>query len=761
MRKYPSLYFLGFVVGGILLADWARISALWSVLLLLLFTLGGIFFHLKSRLRLSSILFGLGLMSFSIASFSLEVYEKSRDHISSKIEFGGRYHVFGRIADWPQFKGRFTRLPFEIDSIGTDVLEPARGRILINISDSTTIFQRGDRLELWTQIYAVESRRGSGFDYGRYLMIKGIDGISYLPTTLSIRVNKAGRANIYGLVDTMRDWIKQTFAGNLTPDGAALASGFLIGETRDIAPDLYEKFRDSGTLHLLAVSGSNVAVVLLFCAFCLRWTGLGRRTRIGILFAVILIFSLLSYGEPSVVRASVMATLLLLSRTIERRYDTNNLIAAAALIILLIAPAQLFDVGFQLSFVTAWGLIIAATSLDRVWGDRRRSWYYNWIIYPLVLTTGAQLFSAPLIAMYFHRLPIISLVANIIIIPLVSIAVVGSLALLAAQLILPALGALVGSLLQQILELTLYFLDYFGSENSLVLTTPILPPLIAVLVLASLTLLTIGVATPAGRRRCVAGLLLGVNLLGLYIVGKQFVPKPFLEASAMKIPGGAMVLVRGERYSKVDLVITNVIGRDYPVDEKIIIPWLESKSVSEIGRLSVFGAQYDALDDIARIVAGYSVDSLFIPSLLVPAWSDAGQTLLKSNHPCIINTGLGSHSRLPEDGPAVVITSDLYSILDGQASLAITRSLERLPKVATQIIFDPPDSYMISSNGVLPATDSLFIVCSMFEQITSYLDHQTGTNGPKTSFIDLSTIGEANLSWSDSLSKPTLTPAFD
>jgi len=246
---------------------------------------------------------------------------------------------------------------------------------------------------------------------------KGIHGIVYLPTLLNVRVGKPGGRGIIAYVDLLRDEISESLSRNLSEIAASLSAGFLIGETREIPPDVYRWFRDSGTLHLLAVSGSNVALVIFFLIIVLRPLALPRKRRAMVLMGCVMLFALLSYGEPSVVRASLMAVLILLANIFERRYNLNQIIASAAMIILLAAPTQLFSVGFQLSFVTAWGLIFVTPRVAKLFEAVNHKGWYRWLVLPFMISLIAQLFSMPLIALYFGKVPAISVIANLVIIP--------------------------------------------------------------------------------------------------------------------------------------------------------------------------------------------------------------------------------------------------------------------------------------------------------------------------------------------------------
>ena len=420
LKKYPGLFFLIPVVAGILFTDFVR-PAGWLLLLLCLISfVGGLVLFKKESARFSIILFALCLFFFSGFHYGLKTYNFGSNHIARFISEKQTYQIYGEVADWPELKHNRTELTIAIDSLGNGTIFPVKGGILLKLSKTTTALQRGDKVEFWGTIYPVKSQHGpGGFDYGRYLRHKGIHGIVYLPTLLNVRVGKPGGRGIIAYVDLLREEISESLSRNLSKVAASLSAGFLIGETREIPLDVYSWFRDSGTLHLLVVSGSNVALVIFFLIIILRPLALPRKRRALVLMGCVMLFALLSYGEPSVVRASLMAILILLANVFERRYNLNQIIASAAMIILLAAPTQLFSVGFQLSFVTAWGLIFVTPSAAKFFEAVKHRGWYRWLVLPFMISLIAQIFSMPLIALYFGKVPAISVIANLVIIPLV------------------------------------------------------------------------------------------------------------------------------------------------------------------------------------------------------------------------------------------------------------------------------------------------------------------------------------------------------
>jgi competence protein ComEC len=386
-------------------------------------------------------------------------------------------------------------------------------------------------------------------------------------------------------------------------------------------------FRDSGTLHLLAVSGSNVALVILFFIWVMRPFWFGPLIRAVILLAIVAVFAGLSYGDPSVMRASIMATLVIGARLLHRSYNLNNIVAVTALIILLVEPAQLFDVGFQLSFVTAWGLVFLVPHLTDLFEQYHDRFWYRWLVFPALISFVAQLCSTPIIAYYFGRIPVISVAANLIIVPMVSIAVLGILLLLVADLVWPLLGAFVGSLLDLWLQGVVQVLAVMGGDNIPVLQTGSAfkggVGLVAITAAYAILILTVlSFKYRLARRLVVFAVVLVTNVgLAYVVLGQTGRDRAWLDYTT--VPGGVAVLIRDIASDRPDLIITGLARRSYPIDERVISPWLVRQGIQRLGRVFVLSAEYTALDDLLRSLSDYEARSLYASRHLAPSLADA------------------------------------------------------------------------------------------------------------------------------------------
>ncbi len=214
----------------------------------------------------------------------------------------------------------------------------------------------------------------------------------------------------YSVANTARRAVLQgTNALPATP--RALLSGFLLGDTRAIPDSMVADFRAAGLSHLLAVSGANVAFALAVVDPALRRLRRGPRLAAGI--GVLVLFGTMTRWEPSVLRAAVMAGLVMLARGIGRPADARRVLVLAMIVLLGSDPFLLRSVGFQLSCGACAGIVmVAAPVTARLRGP-------NWFREALGVTAAAQIGVAPVLLATFGSVPLVALPANLLAAPLV------------------------------------------------------------------------------------------------------------------------------------------------------------------------------------------------------------------------------------------------------------------------------------------------------------------------------------------------------
>ncbi len=608
-RKYPAVIILLFLVAGIVLADIIKIPCGVYLFTALTAFLTGVALYQYRMKRAAVIVFLVGFLALSGFNFAFRYKAFPPGHVKHFVDNNQKYIIYAEIDDWPVLYEHKTILYARLDSLRhEDHVIPGKGRLIINIAVPTTRIQYGDRLIWEACLFAVKGGANpSGLDYRRYLNLKGVFGACYLPHDLNIRVNPAGKYDYHHVIQNLRQEILEIFQQTLKPPHAAVASGFFLGETRNIPEHIYAYFRDSGTLHLLAVSGSNVWLLVGLIALLLMASNLNPRRKAIILIAFVIIFSSLAQNQPSVVRASVMAILVLIGKALQRRIELNNIIAAAADLILAAAPAQLFDIGFQLSFVVAWALVFMTPRILAHIKINKERKYINWLIFPVVISFIAQAASMPLIAYYFGRVTFISFAANLIIVPLNSLIVIGEMVLLLAYTLLPLLGQLIGIPLNALFDLNLYLLELFGSKSTLEPCLLSFSGWMVILFLVVLTLGTLAIDSKRARRHLVFLLIIS----GCIWAGSRLNRlESDYRLTVFSLARGNMVVCEGEKTNY--LFMADLTEQEYILAEKTAVPYLKNKGVRNLSIISLT-PDYATLQEAVATAQLFDTVQLYVP----------------------------------------------------------------------------------------------------------------------------------------------------
>lgn len=343
---------------------------------------------------------------------------------------------------------------------------------------------RGDRIRLEGVLRTPSpSRNFGGFDYRLYLYrhhthwqlsVKGLASVTagngderlnderaagWADPSRLLRLNDDARYRLAGV-------FKQLFGEDSTDTG--YLQSLVLGLTDDIEPGLYAQFSQLGLTHILAISGTHVAVFVAGCLWLLRLCRMTRERALVVTIAVIPLYIALTGSSPSAVRAGIMGMvgLYMVRRGLWK--DAGNLIAFAAVAMLLWEPYYVYDVSFQLSFLVTLGLIVGVQRFGALLPIRQGA------VSGLVsITIVAQLVSFPITVYYFNGLSLLSLLANFILVPFISLLVLplGTFALLAGMIAIP-LGAPLAWLVKPMNTATFWLIDAAATHDPLRLIWP-------------------------------------------------------------------------------------------------------------------------------------------------------------------------------------------------------------------------------------------------------------------------------------------------
>jgi len=263
--------------------------------------------------------------------------------------------------------------------------------------------------------------------------------------------NGQGVVEIRGWLFGLRNRLAESLNSALPEPQSSLAQALLLGIRSHIPDSLMKAFRDTGTAHILAISGLNVAILGGIVLNSTAWLfGRQRPTYILIAFGITWFYALLTGMQPPVIRSAIMFSLLLAALWLGRPQSALTPLALAAAIMVGISPLVLWDVSFQLSFVAVAGLILLFPAFQR-WGRKVMAGekealtsVANPIIDSLAVTLAATIATLPLIAYYFGYVSLVALPANFLALLALPGAIILALLIALLGLFAPALSSVIG-----------------------------------------------------------------------------------------------------------------------------------------------------------------------------------------------------------------------------------------------------------------------------------------------------------------------------
>lgn len=378
----------------------------------------------------------------------------------------------------------------------------------------------GDRLQVVLQPVLPESPANTfEFDFGKWLRHKGICGTSYVKDWSIL--SKASAWNVKAQAERMRRLLLQQFA-RFGVDGPefALASALVLGETNQLTNETKADFSVSGVSHILSVSGLHVAVVYAVLAFLLSFFDKFERGRVPkqlILVTLLFFYAFLTGLAPSVIRSAFMFSLLALGKCMHRKSQTLNTVLFSAFVLLLWNPGYLYDLGFQLSYLAVFFIVVVHPRLVALCNPSNKAATYLWEM--LCLSLVAQLGTSPLTVLAFHTFPNYFLFNNLVAVPYSSLIIYLALAFLMLSGI-PWVGPILARLLNGCLHGFLVLVETTGDFPH-ALTENIYPSVLEVIGFY-LIILTFFIAILLKRRNWYIPFLASILCLQLLSVCTSF-----------------------------------------------------------------------------------------------------------------------------------------------------------------------------------------------------------------------------------------------
>ncbi|RPI31684.1 MAG: DUF4131 domain-containing protein, partial [Chloroflexota bacterium] len=560
-------FLLGTVLGSALswpVPLWLALAGLAALGLLLRRRISLLFQSLPVSLPSTPVPYSLIILALALGAARYQASLPAMDPGFTGWYAGGEQKMIveGMVAYPPETRDRsvsFVLRPDRLRAEGSIQYIPVKGLLHVTCLPGND-WHYGDRLRL---VGLLETPpQGEGFSYRDYLERQGIYAAMLYPQVKVISTDQGNPVLrwIYAIRDRALAVSKQIFP---EPEGSLLA-GILLGVETGIPEPVREAFRLTGTAHIIAISGANMAVVAgLFSTLFGRWLG-PRRGAIAAVLGIGL-YTVLVGASAAVVRAAFMGGLSLFARQLGRRQAGLNSLAFTAAIITLVAPQSPWDAGFQLSFMATLGLVVYADPFSqaflrlasRVLPEPMAARLVGPVGEYFLFTLAAQLTTLPVILYHFHILSPVSLLANPAILPVQpAVMILGGLAVMLGMIYLP-LGSLAAYLAWPFTLYTIRAVEAFAALPFAGINVDPMGPWVVVILYAALLAITLSVPRWS-RWKTVVSPSMGLAVMAVLVF--------LIWRAAMWMPDGRLHLTVLDVGSGDGLLIQSPTGRSMLID---------------------------------------------------------------------------------------------------------------------------------------------------------------------------------------------------
>lgn len=411
--KSPFLYITPLLITGIILSVFNL--NIFVVLISLFVTFSLQFwahFYLKSRLfywatALSILLLGIGIGSFNSSEFRNDSLQGNQSFICIVKEFQNS------TKNWKKGVVEIVKVK------QNEAILPIRESMLLYFNSSV---REGDLLLVNTKVLSIENKGNPGeFDAESYWKNKGITKFGFVGDNEFKWVGHSKVALLKSWVSGIRSSLAEHIDNYFEGDIRGIIKAILLGDKTDLSIESRNSFSKAGAMHVLAVSGLHVGIVMYLLLFVFsRFPRLfSRRLALVLTICIVWIYALITGLSPSVTRAALMFTILISGQVLSRQTNSINILFFSAFVMLLFDPNLLFDLGFQLSYLAVLGILLLHRPIVKMIYIPNKWLLKIWE--GTAVGIAAQLATFPLILFHFHQFPNYFLLTNLVVMAIAGI----------------------------------------------------------------------------------------------------------------------------------------------------------------------------------------------------------------------------------------------------------------------------------------------------------------------------------------------------
>lgn len=450
--KYPFLRYTILLIIGITLSIYAEFTLNLISIFGIIFTISlQIFFNFKNNIfNILSIIY--------IIFFGFLLHQVFNEKTYSNIPFHSNF--IGKIADFTEIKNGKLKTIIQVNKLinQQDTNEVNFKTVVYLPLQNTQNLSYGDIISCKGNIFNMPpSESKYTFDFAKYWANQYIYFQSYPKS--SVLIEKGNDFNIFRITTQLRNYCDNIFKKNIrSPNEYAFVTAMILGIRNHIDVDLKDAYSKTGVIHVIAISGLHISLFFFIINGIFSKIFKSKKVVAGIVLITIWIYGLMTGLSPSVMRAVIMHSVILIGVFLNRKTNLINNLSLSAFILLIINPNNLIDIGFQLTFVAVFGIAIFNNlKPNKPLSD---NYFINYFFEIVSLTLVAQLSLIPLLIYYFHSFSLSFLIANLAIIPLSNFIIYESLAML--------IGHFFGNYITKIIASIIYYNTQLMNQLALI-----------------------------------------------------------------------------------------------------------------------------------------------------------------------------------------------------------------------------------------------------------------------------------------------------
>ena len=470
LLKYIPLQLVLFLIIGILIGFYISFtpSFISGVLLIVLCILGSVYLINREKIVQNNYFALFAFISFICIGIATSTFNNDllkKNHYSSYLSNSSVTSVLlvDKVLKPNSYYNRYFAKVVLVNS------DKTHGKILLNIAKDSinTILNVDDKFIVAAKFNTInEPLNPYQFNYKRYLEKQQV----YYQITLKNKeyvLLKGDGHSIKGWAFLFRKKINTALIKNgYEGDVLAIINALLLGQRQEISKDIMQNYQNAGAIHILAVSGLHVGIILLLLNFLLKpieKIKYGIHIKLLIVIVLLWVFAFVAGLSASVVRAVTMFTAVAIALSLKRSKNVYNALIISIFFLLLFNPNYIFDVGFQLSYLAVFFIVWTQPILYKLWKPKLKIVDYFWQL--LTVSVAAQVGVLPLSLYYFHQFPGLFFLANLLIIPFLGI-ILGVGILVIALALMNILPEIIAEFYKKVIELLNSIVEWIGHQES-------------------------------------------------------------------------------------------------------------------------------------------------------------------------------------------------------------------------------------------------------------------------------------------------------